>query len=131
MKLDRVFARDINREANANGSRDAKFAFLKRVEAANKALSVPDVAHGGFDAVIKEHGRVPVMICVAATLYNRRERLNKWGFLWATEVLNPWTNRPPSGVERATIRDDMLHPTSICGYAVDFIRLTTEDDCCE
>lgn len=126
MKLDRVLAKDIKREANGDGSREAKFAFMKRMEAANKALSTPEVAYGGFDAAIKEHGRVPVAICVAATLYNRRERLDKWGFLWAMEVLGLWTNRTSSGINRATIRDDMLHPTKICGYAGGFVRLTTE-----
>lgn len=127
VKLDRVLAKDIQREANGDGSREAKFAFMKRVEAANKALSTPEVVRGGFDAAIKEHGRVSVSVCVAATLYNRRERLDKWGFLWATEVLSLWTNRTPSGIDRATIRDETLHPTSICGYAGEFIRLTTEE----
>lgn len=127
MKLDVVLSKDIKREANGDGSREAKFAFMKRVEAANKALSAPEVACGGFYAAIKEHGRVPVAICVAATLYNRRERLDRWGFSWATEVLNLWTNRTPSGIDRATIRDEMLHPTSICRYAEEFIRLTMEE----
>lgn len=127
MKLDRVFANDIRREANGDGSREAKFAFMKRVEAANKALSAPEVSDGGFDSAIKEHGRIPVAICVAATLYNRRERLDRWGFSWAMEVLKLWTNRTPSGVDRATIMDEMLHPTRICGYAGDFIRLTIEE----
>lgn len=127
MKLDGVLLMDIKREANGDGSREAKLAFMKRVEAANKALSSPEVAHGGFDAAIKEHGRVPVAICVAATLYNRRERLDKWGLSWAFVVLGLWTNRTPGGIDRATIRDDMLHPTSICGYAGEFIRLTTEE----
>lgn len=127
MKLDSDLARAIKKEANGDGSREARFAFLKRVEAANKALSSPEVARGGFEAAMKEHGRVPVTICAAATLYNRRERLDGWGLWWALEVLNLWTNRTPGGIDRATIRDEMLHPTSICDYAGSFIRLTTEE----
>lgn len=127
MTLDSDLARAIKKEANGDGSREAKIAFLKRVEEANKALSSPEVVRGGFEAAMKEHGRVPVAICVASTLYSRRERLDRWGLWWAREVLKLWTNQTPRGIDRATIRDDMLHPTSICNYAASFIRLTTGD----
>lgn len=127
MKLDSGLAHAIKKEANGDGSREARFSFLKRVVEANKALSASEVAHGGFEVAMKEYGRVPVTVCVAATLYSRRERLDGWGLLWAQEVLALWTNRTPSGIDRATIRDETLHPTSICGYAGSFIRLTTEE----
>ena len=80
---------------------------------------------GGFDAAIKEYGRVPVAICTAATLWQRKERIDRWKIEWAMEVLNAWNNRTNSTIEIAAI-DDGLHPTRICGYAGDFIRLTTE-----
>lgn len=127
MKLDNDLTRAIKKEANGDGSREAKFAFLKRVEQASKDLSTSEVAQGGFDAAIKKHGRVPVAVCVAATLYERRERLGNWKFSWAVEVLNLWTNRPLGGIDRAAIRDTTLHPTKICDYAASFIRLTTEE----
>lgn len=125
MKLDDTFAREVKKTANGDGSREARFSFMKQVEAARKALSSPEVARGGYDAAIKEYGRVPVAICTASTLYKRKERLDGWGLWWAQTVLALWTNRPPSGIDRAAIQDDTLHPTRICDYAADFIRLTT------
>ena len=128
MKLDDTFIRDVKKIANGNGSREARFAFMKQVEGTRKALSSSEVARGGYDVAIKKYGRVPVAICTAATLYIRKERLGGWGFLWAQNVLALWTNRPPSGIDRAAIRDDTLHPTRICDYSARFIRLTTIDD---
>ena len=125
MKLDDTFAREVKKTANGDGSREARFTFMKQVEAARKALSSPEVARGGYDAAIKEYGRVPVAICTASTLYKRKERLDGWGLWWAQTVLALWTNRPPSGIDRAAIQDDTLHPTRICDYAAGFIRLTT------
>lgn len=101
---------------------------MKQVEETRKALSSSEVARGGYDAAIKKYGRVPVAICTAATIYMRKERLGGWGFLWAQNVLALWTNRPPSGIDRAAIMDDTLHPTRICDYSARFIRLTTIDD---
>ena len=127
MKLDKELAGEIKREANGDCSRAARFDFMKRVDRAAKALSSPDVARGGFEATMKEHGRVPVTICVAATLWDRRERLDRWGIQWAQAVLNLWENRPPSGADRAIIHDSALHPTRICEYAGSFIRLPAEE----
>ena len=125
MKLDRELIRDIKKQANGDGSRKVKMAFLKRVRDTKKALSTPDVMLGGFDAAIKEYGRVPVAICTAATLWQRKERIDILKIDWAMEVLIGWNNRTNSTIEIAAI-DDGLHPTRICGYAGDFIRLTTE-----
>ena len=128
MKLDDTFIRDVKKIANGNGSREARFAFMKQVEETRKALSSSEVARGGYNVTIKKYGRVPVAICTAATIYMRKERLNGWCFLWAQNVLALWTNRPPSGIDRAAIQDDTLHPTRICDYSARFIRLTTIDD---
>lgn len=130
MKLDRVLANDIKKQANGDGSREARFAFLKKVREAAKMMSTPEVVEDGkFDEAMKIYGRVVVSICVAATLYQRRERLDFWKFNWAMEVLNLWTNRTPHGIEEAYI-DDGIHPTRICDYdyAGSFIRLTTEEE---
>lgn len=127
MKLDRTLVNEIKAQANGDGSRDAKFAFIKKVRGASKMMSSPDVLYGKFDEAFKVYGRVPVAICVAATLYQRRKRLDNWKFGWAMAVLNLWTNRTAHGVEDAYI-DDGIHPTKICDYAGSFIRLTTEEE---
>lgn len=127
MKLDGELAREIKKQANGDGSREAKFAFIKKVRGAAKMMSTPDVLHGKYDEAFKVYGRVPVAICIAATLYRRRDRLAYWKFDWATEVLNLWTNRTAHGIEDAYI-DDGIHPTRICEYAGVFIRLTTEEE---
>lgn len=43
MKLDRTLANEIKKQANGNGSREAKFAFIKKVRDASKMMSCPDV----------------------------------------------------------------------------------------
>ncbi len=124
MKIDREPAKEI-KAANGDGSREAKVALVQRVRAANKDLSTPTVTTG-FNDAIKKHGRVPVALCIAGTLYARRERLDRWGFAWAEEVLKLWTNRPPSYIQIATINDG-LHPTRICEYAGSFVRAVIEE----
>lgn len=125
MKLDKTFARETTRTANGDGSREAKFAFLKAVREVNKALSTPEV-RSTYDDCIKRFGRVPVAICTAATIYNRRDRLNEGPVRWAAEVLKLWTIRP-SDLCCAHI-DDSLHPARIEEYADSLIRATTLED---
>ena len=127
MKLDRTLANEIKKQANGDGSREAKFAFIKKVRDASKMMSSPDVMNGKFDEALKTYGRVPVAICIAATLYRRHHRLDNWRFDWALAVLDLWTNKTAHGVEDAYI-DDGIHPTRICEYAGSFIRLTTEEE---
>lgn len=125
MKLDREFARDVAKQANGDGSRDAKFAFLKRVRAAKEALSTIQV-RTVYDKAITEFGRVPVAICTAVTIWERRDRLSRYAVSWAMEVLKLWTNRPHNTL-MAHI-DDGIHPTRIEDYARVFMRLTTEEE---
>lgn len=127
MKLDRTLANEIKKQANGDGSREAKFTFIKKVRGASMMMSSPDVMRGRFDETIKAYGRVPVAICIAATLYQRRERLDNWKLNWALEVLNLWANKTAQGVEDAYI-DDGVHPTRICEYAGSFIKLTTKEE---
>ena len=124
MKLDRTLAREI-KALNGDGTREARFDTLRKVRAANKDLSRPEV-RDSFNDCLKAHGRAITALCVASTLYRRRERLDGWGLLWARAVLDLWTNKTPPSVDAATI-DDGLHPTRICEYAGQFIRLTTEE----
>ena len=124
MKLDSTLSREI-KALNGDGTREARFETLRRVEAAQKDLSTPNVREE-FGRALQLHGRAVVALCVAATLYTRRERIDGWGLLWALTVLDLWTNRGPQFIDRANI-DDGLHPTRICEYAGELIRLTTEE----
>lgn len=124
MKLEKDFAREVKKLANGDGSRELKFDFLKKVREARKALSTAEVAKGKLAEVIKEYGRVPVAVCLAVTIWERRDRLSQGVTAWAGEVLALWTNRP-ADILSAYI-DDGLHPTRIEEYAGSFIRLTTE-----
>ena len=129
VKLDSTLIREIRAQANSDGGREARFAFIKKVRGASKLMSAPDVIRNGkITEAFQAYGRAAVAICFAATLYQRRERLDFWGFDWATEVLKLWATRAPHGIDDATISDG-LHPTRICDndYAGSFIRLTTAE----
>lgn len=121
MKLDCTFAREI-KKTNGDGSREAKFALLKTIRETSKALSTPNVMYS-YDDCIKKFGRVPVAICTAATIYERRNRLNGSSIQWANEILKLWTNRPDDLF--CAYIDDGLHPTRIEEYARNLICLTT------
>lgn len=125
MKLDRTFVKEV-KALTGNGSREAKFAMLKKVDAACRDLSVTTVRDTLNDCV-RDHGRAVVMVCVAATLDACKERLDYWGWGWAHEVLSLLPRCiTPSNLERAHINDG-IHPTAICEYAGPLIRLTIEE----
>ena len=125
MAIDRELKSDIKKLVG-DGSRAAKFAMLEKIDAANRELSSA-LPRTDFWGIVKRHGRPVVAVAVACTLYNRRHRLDGWGLQWAQAVLDllpfAWTQ---GNTDRATIRDVDLHPTAICAYAKEFIKLTTE-----
>jgi len=125
-RLDRTLAREI-KAANGDGSREAKFSLLHKIDDAVKDFSTPNVIRD-FDQLLVKHGRAVTAICIAATIWERRERLEGWQLTWAQEVIDLWTTKPKTenGIGRAYI-DDGLHPTRICEYAGQFIRLNSED----
>ena len=123
MKLDETFAREIKKQANGDGSREAKFAFKKKVCAACDDLSNPSVMEN-FNSCMSKHGRVPVSICLAMTILKRADRLEKNSVDWAREVMKLYTNAPLDRFYGYI--DDNLHPSRIEEYAGSFIRLTTE-----
>lgn len=125
MKLDRTFVREIKKVANGDGSREARFAFLNPAREAAEKLSTPDVMRE-FDSVLREYGRVAVGICVAVTVWERRNRLLRKTVYWAAEVLKLWTNKPGNTLS-LYIRDN-LHPCRIEEYAGSLIKLTTEEE---
>lgn len=124
MKLDRTFARDIQKVANGDGSREARFAFLKVAGKAAEQMSSPDIMDH-FDQVLQEYGRVAVGLCVAVTAFERKDRLNSGAVRWATAVLSLWTNRPYDIL--CLYIHDGLHPSRIEEYAGAFMKLTTEE----
>lgn len=121
-KLDTCFAREV-KKINGDGSREARFTFLNPARAAAKELSTPNVANI-YGECIKKYGRVTVAICTAATIAERRDRLEFNTLQWANEVLKLWNNRP-SDISCVAIRDN-LHPTRIEEYARELIKITTE-----
>ena len=125
MKLDRTFVQEIKKVANGNGSREARFVFLKPAREAAKKLSTPNVMYE-FDNIFREYGRVTVGLCVAVTIYARRDRLLDRTVRWAEEVLKLWTNRPH--LDMGLEIDDNQHPTRIEEYAGALIKLTIEEE---
>ena len=125
MKLDGTFAREIEKTANGDGSREARFAFLNPARDAAKRLSTPNVRND-FDDVLREYGRATVGLCVAVTVWERRDRLESRTVRWAEDVLKLWTNRPHDTL--CLFINDGLHPTRIEEYAGSFIKLTTEEE---
>jgi hypothetical protein len=123
--LDQIFAREIKKQANGDGSREAKFAFKKKVEEVARTLSTTKAAEI-FDECIKKYGRVPVSICVAQTIIERRERLELRSQMWALEVMKLYTNAPRDKMYACI--NDGLHPTSIEEYAGSLLRLTIVED---
>lgn len=125
MKLDRTFAQEVKKAANGDGSREARFAFLNPAKEAARKLSTPNVRND-FDDILRKYGRPAVGLCVAVTIRERRDRLERRTVRWAEEALKLWTNRPPD--IRCLYIGDNLHPSRIEEYAGSFIKLTTEED---
>lgn len=121
MRIDSVLSKEI-KKANGDGSREAKFAFLNKIIEVKKELSNPSVMEH-FSECFKRHERAAIAVCLAATIIDRRDRLDYCTVEWAREIMKMWTNRTPS-TDRIIIEDG-LHPTRIEEYAGSFIRLTS------
>lgn len=122
MRLDSTLAREI-KKANGDGSREAKFALLRRLRGVCEECSKPSVIRD-FDHVFKHFDRASIAIVLAVTIFERRDQLEFYSVRWAMEVLELWTNRPHTVSSLAI--DDGLHPSRIEEYAGSFIRLTSE-----
>ena len=125
MILDKTLAKEIKKTANGDGSREARFAFLKIAKEAAKELSTINAAEV-YGQVLKKYGRAVTALCTAATIAEKKDRLDRHTVEWARDVLKLWTNRPSDTAFIAF--NDGLHPTRIEEYAGSFIRLTTEDE---
>lgn len=125
MKLDRSFAREVEKASNGDGSREARLAFLATARKAVKRLSTPNVMRE-FNDILREYGRATVGLCVAVTIWERRDRLERRFVRWAEEVLKLWHNRPRNTL--SLYIGDGLHTTRIVEYAGSLIKITTEED---
>lgn len=121
-KLDFTFARDVYNISNGDGTREARFAFMRDAKAVAKELSCPKAPYI-FNYVVQTHGRVAVAVCVAVTILAHQDRLESKSIQWAQQVMQLWHNRP-SCTDSLLILDG-LHPTRIEEYAGSFIRLTS------
>lgn len=124
MQLDRELIREI-KKANGDGTRATRFDFLNKVRDAAKMMSCTE-APKMLNEALKRYGRAAVACTLAATIFERRDRLSRRSIVWATNILNIWTNH---GSLDSCIIDDNLHPTKIeyPEYAGSFIRLTIEN----
>jgi len=73
----------------------------------------------------KKYGRAAVAICIASTLWERKEILGNWNLEWAIDVLNQWGWRDRYATRRGLIGGN-AHPTAICCWAKSFIEYTSE-----
>lgn len=124
MKLDQTFVREVKKTANGDGSREDRFSFLKKAREAAGKMSNPNVVRE-FDSILPEYGRATVGLCVAVTIWERRDRLSRKLVLWAAEVLKLWTNRPADPLTLYIA--DGIHPTRIEEYAAGLVRATSLD----
>ena len=125
MNLDRTFAQEIKKNANGDGSREACFAFLNPAKEVARKLSTPNVRND-FNDILREHGRIAVGLCVAVTVWERRNWLKQRTVQWAEEVLKLWTNKPRDTL--CLFINDNLHPSRIEEYAGSLINLTIEEE---
>ncbi|MGN0773572.1 MAG: hypothetical protein ACI4MP_07255 [Candidatus Ventricola sp.] len=125
MKLDRELVREL-KKANGDGTRATRFEFLNKVRGAAKMMSCTD-APKMMNEALKTYGRAVVACTLAATIFDRRDRLSRRAVIWATKILEIWTNH--GGLDGFLI-DDQLHPTKIeyLEYAGSFIQLTIEEE---
>ena len=119
IKVDRELAREIRATIKSGSDADRRAARIA-VKKAIRALSTPDIRNT-FSDVLREHGRANVAIAVACTLKARAWRIDNWGLLWAQDVLHNW--QPVDYCDYAIM--DELHPTRICEYAADLVKMTT------
>ncbi len=72
MKLDRTLVGEIKKAANDCKEQETRMMLMQKLRKAKEKLSTPEVMRT-FGDVLKECGRVPVAICVAATIIKRRD----------------------------------------------------------
>lgn len=101
-----------------------------RIDASLKLqAAAEDIAKNGRDNInecVKRHGRAAVAVCIAETLYERADRIGRWGYFWTYDVLGMLAGWTQGLRHRAYINDEQNHPTMICAYAKPLIDLWSE-----
>lgn len=120
-EIEKSLASDIRRLCG-DGSREARQAMNRALREAATDMSSTAVA-GGLEPYIKAHGRAAVACVLAATIFERRNRLNREPVEWAMAVLEIWKGRTKPTHDYAY--NDGLHPTKVEDYARGFIRSTS------
>lgn len=122
--VDKTLAREIHKAApTRNENKDGYFSFLNKVRSAAQDMSVTSIRRD-FNSLAAKHGRAVTAVVLAATLFERRERLDYWNLPWALDVLQCWPHT--EGTLRSAAIRDGIHPTAVCDYAAAFIRCNTE-----
>jgi len=118
MTLDRTFVNEIKKAANGDGSREYKFAFIKKLQEVSSALG----HRYEFNDCIKKYGRAKVAICIAATIYQNQCEFERPEIAWALDVMSLWTNKTGErSISAATIS---IHPAILADNSYSLRKLT-------
>ena len=128
MQINRDLAREI-KKACGIGDRATKLALLGKVRGVQSRMSQPDCAADPRKAMLealKEYGRVPFALCLAATIYTTRQGWVSGRMMqWSQAILDLWTCKPYDIMQVAY--SDSMHPTKVETYAGNFVLLTSEE----
>jgi len=118
MTLDKTFESEVKKVANGDHSRNYKFTFIYDLKEISAALA----NRYEFDNCLKKYGREKVALCVAATIYKNAYRYETKAVIWASDVINLWTNRPELIPLEALIN---IHPAILSDNSSSLRKLTT------
>ena len=74
--VDKTLLKEIKKTANGDGSREAKFTFLKSAREAAKEMSNPTI-RDCFHDIVSKYGRATIAICLAASVVEKEDRLEE------------------------------------------------------
>jgi hypothetical protein len=117
MTLDKTFANEIRKAGNGDGSREYKFTLLQKLKETSAALE----NRYEWEAIFKKYGRAIVALCVASTIVKYDYRFENSQIVWATLVLDLWTNKYSGHVSEAIIN---IHPAILTDKSRSMQKLT-------
>ena len=126
MALDNELAKEIKAFVGKGEDGESRFMVNQTVRKAAEELEKASRYDGSpLDECARKYGRAAVAICIASTLWERRDRLDRWNFEWAIDVLNQWKWKHKDATRFGLIGGN-AHPTAICCWAKSFIECTSE-----
>jgi len=126
MALDNELAKEIKAFVGKGEDGESRFMVNQTVRKAAEELEKASRYDGSpLDECARKYGRAAAAICIASTLWRRRERLGSWNLGWAMDVLAQWGWRDIDATWRGLIGGN-AHPTAICCWAKSFIECTSE-----